>query len=61
MIEQRTEPVKHAVDVVAGAATISALMNWVPAATAVLSFFWVAIRIWETETVKRLTDRWPGA
>ena len=51
------EETKLGVDLIAGSITISALMQIVPAATAVLSLIWICIRIWETETVKKLTNR----
>ena len=51
------DTIKGSVDVVAGAGTVAALMEFVPAATAILSLVWVAIRIWETDTVKRWLGR----
>ena len=52
-----TEETKLVVDLAAGTITITALMKIVPAATAILSLVWICIRIWETETVKKLTNR----
>ena len=57
MTEPKQEQIKYVVDVAAGATTVSALMDLVPSATAILSMMWVCIRIWETETVKNLTGR----
>lgn len=56
-----TEPeqLKQVVDVAAATGTAAALMQWVPPITAVLTLVWVAIRIWETETIKELTGRKP--
>jgi hypothetical protein len=32
-------------------------VEFLPALSAILSIVWVAIRIWETETVKKLVNR----
>ena len=45
------------VDVAAGSVTVTAMMDIVPEATALLSLAWVCVRLWETETVKFLTGR----
>lgn len=34
--------------------TAGALIGWLPAATTVLTFIWVLIRIYETKTMKRM-------
>jgi hypothetical protein len=51
------EETKVVVDVVAGSVTVTAMMDIVPEATALLSLAWVCVRLWETETVKFLTGR----
>ena len=48
-----TDEGKQVADVAAGGVTISAVMAWIPEATALLSLVWVCIRIYETETVKK--------
>ena len=48
---------KSLVDAGAGAITESAVMQWLPAATAILSFVWVLIRIFETKTVQRVLGK----
>lgn len=57
---QAIKPVADPVSVIIAGGTIS---TWffdygIPGGTAVLAFAWMGIRIWETETVKRLTNRW---
>ena len=52
-----SEEQKIAIDVVAGTGTAAAFMDMAPNAVAVVTGIWVLIRIWETETVKRLTGR----
>lgn len=47
----------HATDAGAFALTVAALMGWLPAATAILSFVYVCIRISETATVHLLLKR----
>jgi hypothetical protein len=51
------EETKVVVDVAAGSVTVTAMMDIVPEATALLSLAWVCVRLWETETVKFLTGR----
>ena len=45
---------KHIADAGAGVITIGAIVDLLPEATAVLSLIWVALRIYETDTVQRL-------
>jgi adenine/guanine phosphoribosyltransferase-like PRPP-binding protein len=51
------EEQKILVDVAAGTGTAAAMMDMAPNAVALITGVWVLIRIWETETVKRLTGR----
>lgn len=48
---------KNVLDGTAVGATAATLFGWLPEATALLSFIWIAIRIYETETVRRLLGR----
>ena len=48
------EEAKQVVDVAAGGVTLGAYFAWIPEATAIASLVWVLLRIWETETVKKL-------
>tara|TARA_R110000822_G_C14979217_1_gene458308 strand:+ start:51 stop:224 length:174 start_codon:yes stop_codon:yes gene_type:complete len=51
------EETKVVIDVAAGSVTVTAMMDIVPEATALLSLVWVCVRLWETDTVKFLTGR----
>jgi adenine/guanine phosphoribosyltransferase-like PRPP-binding protein len=51
------EEQKILVDVAAGTGTAAAFMDMAPNAVAIVTGVWVLIRIWETETVKKLTGR----
>ena len=51
------EEQKIIVDVAAGTGTAAAYMDMAPNAVAIITGIWVLIRIWETETVKRITGR----
>ena len=52
-----SEEQKIVIDVAAGTGTAAAFMDMAPNAVAVITGIWVMIRIWETETVKRITGR----
>ena len=51
------EETKQVVDVTAGGVTLGAYFSWLPEATAVASLIWVILRIYETETVKKLLNK----
>jgi len=57
MNEQNQETLKHIVDGASILTVIGTLVEFLPAVSAVLSIVWVAIRIYETETVKKLLNR----
>lgn len=57
MNEQNQETLKYALDGVSFFTVIGTLVEFLPALSAILSIVWVAIRIWETETVKKLVNR----
>ena len=48
---------KVILDVAAGTGTFAAWMSMVPDFVALFTGIWVCLRIWETETVKKLTGR----
>jgi len=52
-----TEDKKLMIDVAAGTGTAAAYLDMAPNVVALLTGIWVIIRIWETETVKRMTRR----
>jgi hypothetical protein len=51
------EEQKIALDVAAGTGTAAAWMGLAPDIVAVITGIYVLVRLWETETVKRLTGR----
>jgi hypothetical protein len=57
MNEQDQETLKHVLDGASILTVIGTLVEFLPAVSAVLSIVWVAIRIYETETVKKLMNR----
>ncbi len=48
---------KVIIDVAAGTGTFAAWVGMAPDIVAIATGVWVLIRIWETDTVKFLTDR----
>ena len=57
MTEQDQETLKHMIDGASILTVIGTLVEFLPAVSAILSIVWVAIRIYETETVKKLLNR----
>ena len=57
MTEQDQETLKHMIDGASILTVIGTLVEFLPAVSAVLSIVWVAIRIYETDTVKNLLNR----
>ncbi len=55
--QQNIELAKNVADGVAVVGTVGALMQWLPAAASVFTILWLGIRIWETETIRKLTGR----
>jgi chromate transport protein ChrA len=43
---------KHVGDITAVGVTVATVVQWLPAAAALLTIIWTAIRIYETETVQ---------
>jgi len=52
-----TDELKTGLDVAAVAGGIGSWFALIPDIAALLSIVWLALRIWETETVKRWTGR----
>jgi hypothetical protein len=52
-----TDDLKTGFDVAAVAGGIGSWFAIIPDVAAILSIIWLALRIWETETVKRWTRR----
>ncbi len=52
-----TSEMKSGLDVAAVAGGFGSWLALLPDVAAILSIIWLAVRIWETETVKRWTKR----
>lgn len=48
---------KYGGDALSAAVVVGTLAQWLPAAAALLTIIWTAIRIFETRTVQRLLGR----
>lgn len=49
---------KAVVDALSLSWVVAAVLNYVPAITAVVSLVWVCIRLYETKTVQAILHRW---
>jgi FtsH-binding integral membrane protein len=49
---------KNAVDALSVVTVVGTLTEVLPAVAALFTIIWTALRIWETETVKKLTGRY---
>lgn len=59
MSNESFDKIKDVGDAFAVLVTVGTLASLLPAIAALFTIFWTGIRIWETETVKRLTGRFP--
>jgi hypothetical protein len=57
-MSMEAESVKPLVDAIAVTTTASALFGWLPPIVAILTLFWTAIRIYETDTVQKLMQNY---
>ena len=57
MNQHDQETVKHMIDGASILTVIGTLVEFLPAVSALLSIVWVAIRIYETNTVQKLVNR----
>ena len=57
MTYEKIEAAKHVADGPAIATAAATFFGLLPEATALLSFIWIAIRIYETATVQKLIER----
>lgn len=57
LVQNLSEPAKHAVDAIAGVTLLATLLSWLPAIGAVLSVIWIAMRIFESWQNIRLNSR----
>ena len=51
------ETAKTAVDAISVVTVVGTLTEVLPAVAALFTIIWTALRIWETETIKKLTGR----
>lgn len=49
---------KHVMDAASVGVVVGTVLNYLPAAAALLTIVWTCIRIYETETVQRILKRW---
>ncbi|KPL68042.1 hypothetical protein SZ64_07865 [Erythrobacter sp. SG61-1L] len=54
---EMSEPAKHVVDGLSIMTMLGALVQILPSVAAVLTIIWTAIRIYETDTIRRLFRR----
>jgi hypothetical protein len=59
MNHDTTEQLKHVADVGSIGTVLATLAGWLPEISALLSAVWVAIRILETATVRKLLGKQP--
>jgi hypothetical protein len=52
-----SDDIKHAVDGVSVGTVVATIAGWLPEIAALFTILWTAVRLWETETVKKLTGR----
>ena len=57
MTDHDHETLKHILDGASLITVIGTLVEFLPAVSALLSIVWLAIRIYETETVQKLVNR----
>jgi hypothetical protein len=57
MKQELSDSTKHVVDALSVATVLGTLMEFLPAIAAMFTIVWTGIRIWETDTVKRLFGR----
>jgi hypothetical protein len=52
-----TDQEKDMLDAVAASTGVLSLVAWLPPVASLFTIVWLGIRIWETETMKTLTNR----
>ncbi|MBS4046578.1 MAG: hypothetical protein KG075_09580 [Alphaproteobacteria bacterium] len=57
MVQEKIELAKQMLDALSITALLAVFFQWLPHATALLSFIWVCIRLYETKTVQRWLGR----
>lgn len=52
-----TDQEKDMLDAVAASTGVLSLVAWLPPVASLFTIIWLGLRIWETETIKGLTNR----
>ena len=58
LLDSMNDSIKHAVDTVSIATVLGTLTHMLPSIAALFSIIWSAIRIYETDTVKDIINKW---
>ncbi len=58
MKHELTDSSKHLIDALSIVTVVGTLVEMLPSMAALFTIIWTAIRIWETDTVKKLTGRY---
>ena len=53
-----TEEVKQVADVSAAAIGAMTFFDWISPLAGIFTIVWLALRIWETDTIQELLGRW---
>ena len=56
-LDSLNDSTKQAGDLLSLGVVLATIADWRPSIAALLTIVWTAIRIWETQTVQRLTGR----
>lgn len=56
-LDQVSEQAKHIADAAAAVVAIGTLAQILPAVAAIFTILWLAIRIWESDTIRAITRR----
>jgi hypothetical protein len=51
------EEAKTVVDSLAVGGTVATLAGWLPAVASLFTIIWLALRIWESDTVQKIVNR----
>lgn len=57
MKHEISETTKHVVDAASVLTVVGTLVEFLPSVAALFTIVWTGIRIWETDTLRRLTGR----
>lgn len=57
MKHEVSETTKHVVDAASVLTVVGTLVEFLPSVAALFTIVWTGIRIWETDTLRRLTGR----